>query len=113
VNGAGGDSDGDGRSNGAEFLLGSSPLVPNGGLPLTLTQPTPSTRQLRFPTTRDRVYVVEWTDDLTQAFQPLALTFTGTGGEQVWTDDGSLTGGAPNTRVRRFYRVKVLPPANE
>jgi hypothetical protein len=110
VNGGGGDFDGDGRSNLEEYVFGANPTdSQDAGLAqVTVTQATPSTRTLTYPTRVGRNYRVQFTNNLGQSWQnvPGSLVL-GNGNVATWTDDGTNTGSPPNTQVRRFYRVAV------
>jgi hypothetical protein len=110
VNGGGGDFDGDGRSNLEEYVFGANPTDnQDAGLAqVTVTQTTPTTRTLTYPTRVGRNYRVQFTNNLGQSWQnvPGSLVL-GNGNVATWTDDGTNTGSPPNTQVRRFYRVAV------
>ena len=68
-------------------------------------------RTLRFPSQRDRLYRVYFTNDLHAPFNSLAPDLLGTGAEIVWTDDGSQTGGT--SAPARFYKVEIRLPTPE
>ena len=106
ANGAAGDLDGDGKSNGAELALGTNPVAFDFLQPqVTIDTDGSGQRTLRFPTQRDRAYRIHFTNDLTVPFTSLTPDLAGTGAEVVWTDDGSQTGGT--SAPQRFYKVEV------
>lgn len=111
-NSAGGDPDGDGRSNLQEYLLGSNPTVADSAAyNAKLTRPSSSAFSLKFPTIRDRVYRVYYSNGnpngpWTQAGPNIA----GTGSEREYIDDGTDTGSAPSATQHRFYKIEVSLP---
>ncbi|MEY2486821.1 MAG: phosphatidylinositol-3-phosphatase [Verrucomicrobiota bacterium] len=52
------------------------------------------------------IYRVQWTNNLTDAWQSITPDITGDGNLESWTDDGMKTGGFSS--AQRFYRV-ILP----
>ncbi len=50
---------------------------------------------LTFPTITNRVYTVLYSNSLIGTYLPLASGIVGTGGKITVTDDGSVTGSAP------------------
>ena len=112
VNGANGDLDGDGKTNGQEFALGTNPAAFDFIQPqVTISPGAPGIHHLHFPTALHRAYRIFFTNDLTVPFTPLAPDLAGTGSEMEWIDDGAQTGGT--NVLRRFYRVEVRLPAPE
>jgi len=111
--GSSGDPDADGKTNAQEFLINSNPAA------LDFIQPTvgiggggPGTYTLSFPTARDRLYRIYFTDNLAQPFVPIAPDIPGFGAVIQWTDNGSQTGGLP-TGGKRFYKIEVRLPQPE
>lgn len=103
------DGDGDGITNGEEFVWGSSPDVSDvAAAQLTITPGPNGQFTLRFDAARERTYQLSFTDDLAEAFVPIAPDFAGNGQAITWTDDGSATGGIATGQ--RFYRLEVRVP---
>ena len=102
--GAGGDQDGDGRTNIEEFITGTNP---NGG---DTYKPVPSKVtagfKIAFPTLLDRTYRTYYSDDL-GTWHEFGDLLIGTGMVVEVTDDGTTSNPHPNTRARRFYKVEV------
>jgi hypothetical protein len=96
------DTDGDGLTNGAEFLYGSAPGTANVAPALIIASTTPSV-QLTFPSVPNRSYQIEVSTDL-QGWQPLGAPATTTGA----TGPGmvNFTDAAPGG-VAKFYRLRV------
>ncbi len=111
VNGADGDPDGDGLTNLQERLLGTNPVVADAAAAaLRVTRDSAGVTTVRFPSLRDRVYRVLFTDDLRQPFQPASAEFLGTGQPIDFTDDGAFTGIPAAAAPRRYYRLHVRLP---
>jgi len=101
---ASGDADGDGQSNFAEFMAGTSPTNAELRFKLELaTLPSqPSQKYLFFsPRLNDRSYTVEYSLDLGEGFKPLTNTAQLDFGETRVVLDSN----APEPR--KFYRVKI------
>ena len=101
---AGADADGDGQSNFAEFMAGTSPT--NAGsrfnIELATLPDEPSQTYLFFnPRLNDRSYTVEYSLDLEAGFRPLTNAAQLDFGETRFVLDPNAT--EPN----RFYRVKI------
>ncbi|MFL6515700.1 MAG: TIM-barrel domain-containing protein, partial [Chthoniobacterales bacterium] len=100
------DNDGDGATNGQEYLAGTSPndatsvftigslsgQAGNGFTVTWLSQP-------------GIIYRVQWTSSLGDPdWQSVTPDFTGTGSSLNWLDDGTQTSGLS---LQRFYRVAI------
>jgi hypothetical protein len=103
------DNDGDGLDAVAEYLFG---LNPGGSdrYPWTTSPINPTTGHvdIAFPTLPQRGYRVFYSENLLNWF-PASGIIPGDGTTKVWTDDGAVTGAAPGTSPKRFYKVEVLP----
>ena len=109
INGPNGDPDGDGRNNLNEYIFGTNPTLADA-LNAVITQTRNSAGQmvLTFPTIKDRIYDVQYANDLaTGVYQTFTSDIIGTGNTVTITDDGSATGGKA---VRRFYRLQARLP---
>ncbi len=98
------DADGDGFTNLAEFLSGTSPL--SGGSRLAFSSFLPAVTAgggrsvaLTFPTVAYRTYKVEWSETLQPPWTALT-TVTGNGSPLQVMD--------ANSSARRFYRLSLL-----
>ncbi len=101
---ASGDTDGDGQSNFAEFVAGTSPTnaVSRFHLELVTLPDQPAQKYLFFsPRLNDRSYTVEYSVDLGEGFKPLTNTLQLDFGETRVVLDTD----APEPR--KFYRVKI------
>ncbi|MCS7064349.1 MAG: alpha-amylase family glycosyl hydrolase [Methylacidiphilales bacterium] len=111
INGAGGDFDGDGRTNFAEYVLGTSANNSSDAhLPILQITPLGALgNQLQFATLTGRQYRVQFTNSLTAnpTWSAASNWMNGTGGVMTWIDNGSTTGSHPNSAPRRFYRLEV------
>ena len=104
---AGLDSDGDGYTNLAEWVLGLLADRPDRyAWSVTRTDPNVT---VMCPTLTGRTYRVWFSDDL-RTWRPASAPFPGTGGDLVWIDDGTNTGGVPSGAATRFYRVQATLP---
>ncbi len=111
VNGPNGDPDGDGRNNLNEYLFGTNPTVDDAGVQITATRDSAHRVVLSFPTIKDRIYDVQYTNNLgTTAFQTMGSDILGTGGTVSILDDGTATGTAPANAPHRFYRLQARLP---
>jgi hypothetical protein len=108
-NGAGGDQDGDGKANLQEYILGTNPVVADAATAkLTIIRTSPATVSLSFPSVRDRVYKISYTNSLASPSWTQAGTgLNGTGSTITYIDDGSGTGSPPTTAQPRFYKLEV------
>jgi hypothetical protein len=89
----GADADGDGWSNGAEFVAGTLPGDPGSFFRVELR----GGNALSWTPAPGRSYAVFWTDDLRNPFVPLAVGLTG----------GGFTDTVHATRPAGFYQVRV------
>ena len=110
ANGPSGDPDGDGRSNLTEYLFGTNPKMADAGALITESRDSSKRMTLTFPTIKDRIYDLQYTNVLGTAFQPMGGDIIGTGGTMTFIDDGTLTGTSSATAPRRFYRLQVRLP---
>ena len=111
INGPNGDPDGDGRNNLTEYLFGTNPTVDDAGVQITETHDSSKRVLLTFPTIKDRIYNVQYTNALgSTAFQTIGGDIVGTGNPVTIMDDGSATGTAPASTPRRFYRLQARLP---
>lgn len=113
VHGSDGDFDNDGASNLFEYLAGTNPILidlADQPLPI-LTMNENGTSSMVFRALPNRVYRIEFSDDLSSweyASGELMVVTENMAFE--WIDDGSTTGGLPVDSVRRFYRVEISLP---
>lgn len=105
------DPDGDGWTNGREFIAGTVPTLAASALRLAVTTPNPADTTLSFPTVSGRSYRLERSETLAvgswvvvQVNGQPATAIAGTGGVIEITDLGSAV------LSRRFYRVVVSNP---
>jgi glycosidase len=110
INGPTGDPDGDGRNNLTEYLFGTNPTAADVGVQLTMTRDSSGNMIVTFPTIRDRIYDLQYTNTLGTAFQTIGGDFIGTGGVITYVDNGSQTGTSPSIAPHRFYRLQVRLP---
>ncbi len=96
------DPDGDGMSNMAEFLAGTSPTDGKSALRIRACEaPGGAAITVRWASTSNRIYAVERETDAAAGFQPLASGIQATPPENAHTDST-----APG---RAFYRVRIDP----
>ncbi len=99
-----GNLDGDRYNNWAEYMMDT--LVDDNSSYLALSiEPAPDTGEptMRFDTSADRNYTVEYSDDLSaESWQNHGSTFSGSGSEVVLT--------LPTHSSKRFYRLRVELP---
>lgn len=100
---AAGDPDGDGFSNYAEFLSGTSPISSASRLSFEAAVAEGNDFRLGFPTVEERSYRVEWSATLEPPWHPFGGIIEGDG-LPVWLVDPEAVAGAP----RRFYRLSIL-----
>ncbi|HLS27847.1 MAG TPA: chitobiase/beta-hexosaminidase C-terminal domain-containing protein, partial [Opitutales bacterium] len=93
------DSDGDGWTNSEEFLLGTNPLNADSRPSINVETATDGTTIIRWTSLPERIYQVEFSDDLQNWFA-LAYDLQGTDGEMTVIDPEKLT--------KRFYRVRAF-----
>jgi subtilisin family serine protease len=102
------DADGDGFSNGDEFLAGTAPGDRNSKLAFASAAWGSGNASgdfvMSFPSLADRNYQVEWSNDL-GTWNVLGTTQVGTGSAIEVRDTGARTGSS-----KRFYRLRVLAP---
>jgi hypothetical protein len=101
---ASGDADGDGQSNFAEFMAGTSPtnVVSRFHLELATLPNQPTQKYLFFsPRLNDRSYTVEYSLDLGEGFKPLTNT------PQLDFGETRVVLDTDASEPRRFYRVKI------
>jgi hypothetical protein len=101
---ASGDADGDGQSNFAEFVAGTSPTnaVSRFQLELVTLPNQPAQKYLFFsPRLDDRSYTVEYSLDLGAGFKPL------TNNPQLDFGDTRVVLDIDTSESRKFYRVKI------
>jgi lysophospholipase L1-like esterase len=122
LNDADADADGDGRSNLEEYLANTDPLDPDSALHvLTVTRNLAGHNVLTWSGVGGVRYRVQFSDGgpggqfnatFTDLVRPLALELDpaadGAASTQTFTDDFTLTGGAP-PQGHRYYRIKVVP----
>lgn len=98
------DADMDGFTNGDEYLADTDPQDSGSRLALTLeAAPGSGIPTIRFDTSPNRVYTVEWHADLTNGpWQDLDPPMNGTGSEMTVPDSSGFP--------IRFYRLRVALP---
>lgn len=101
------DADGDGFTNLEEWVLGLL-ASKSDRYAWTVVRTAPNIT-VTCPTLPGRTYRVWFSNDLI-FWQPGSGNFGGDGGNFVWIDDGTSTGGLPSGAVRRFYKVRVTLP---
>ena len=111
VNGPAADPDGDGLSNLSEYLFGTNPTLPDAkSARLNQGRDSSGRSVLTFPTIKDRLYNVQYTNNLGTSFQTIGGDIIGTGAIMTFTDDGTYTGTSSANAPRRFYRLQVRLP---
>ena len=101
------DIDGDGFDNFAEQTAGTSPIDAADGLRITSQQVVmPNNFVVQWKAARERIYQVDYSNTLTN-WSNVATVTNGSAASLLWTDDGSLTGGAPLETKKRFYRIRI------
>jgi hypothetical protein len=101
---ASGDADGDGQSNFAEFVAGTSPTNADSRFHLELvTLPDQPAQKYPFfsPRLNDRNYTVEYSLDLGAGFKPL------TNNPQLDFGETRVVLDSDASEPRKFYRVKI------
>ena len=99
------DFDGDGQNNNAEWLALTSPANPNSRFTVTTGVISGGNLNYSFPSALGRTYTVEYTTDLTAAWQTAPGTITGTG-SVINATIGPVTG-----FNQYFIRIRAaLPP---
>ena len=85
------DFDGDGLSNRAEWIAGTSPIDPNSVFAVIPTQPAPDGYPLRWHSVVGKSYTIHISTDLTQGFteHQSGITATGTITERTITNAGT------------------------
>ncbi len=99
------DTDGDGLSDGKEFLVGTDPLDPDSFFGIVEFQHRPGTDLLRFTTVPDRVYSVYTHDNVPPRAPELSVQRLQPGTDpiqQVILDNSDAS--------QRFYQIKVSLP---
>ena len=111
ANGPNGDPDGDGRNNLTEYLFGTNPIVADASAgQMTQARDNAGRMVLTFPTIKDRLYDVQYTNALGSTFQTIGGDIIGTGATMTFVDDGTYTGTSSANAPRRFYRLQVRLP---
>jgi hypothetical protein len=100
------DLDRDGVSNRDEYILGTNGAASDRYAFEVTREVATGHFQVRYATMTNRTYRIWYSNDLV-TWNPATVALPGTGSEQVWTDDGSSTGGYPPAGGRRFYEVRV------
>jgi hypothetical protein len=96
------DPDGDGMTNGEEYIAGTNPSVRTSVMEVSQMTPSGNDMIVSFPTSAGKLYRVERSDTLQSgSWTTVQDNIAGTGGTVQVTD----TGGA--AQPRRFYRVVV------
>ena len=97
------DADGDGMTNLQEFLAGTNPRSAASVLRISNVTRQGNDMVFSFPTATNRLYVLEWTTDLTnRSWTSLPGLSSGDGSVQQVTHVGGA--GLP----KRFYRIRLL-----
>ena len=101
-----GDADGDGQTDGAEFDSATVPTDPLDVFKITsAVQGLAGEVTLSWESKADITYGVRFGDLST--WTVIATSLAGNGMEMSFTDDGTLTGGAPGDDAERHYQVFV------
>ncbi len=101
------DDDGDGHTNGAEYLAGTHPIDPRDALlPVSITALPDGARVVRFRFTGGRTYGVDYSTNLMAGWQAVVSPgfTTPEPGVLEWRDDGMFTGG---NGAEKFYRLRT------
>ncbi len=99
------DFDGDGMSNGAEFLCGTDPTDPLNYLHLLSVAPLGDDEMISWAAIGGINYVVQSTTNLSSGFNDISPIITpDNDGTETYTDAGAATNSAP-----RFYRIRLGP----
>lgn len=96
------DSDGDGMSNYAEYVACTDPFSAASVLTITQVTSIPAGTSLKFLSRPGRIYVLEWSTNLSAAWTPLPPVTA-----QFFLTTVTNAGGLGATA--QFYRVKVQP----
>ena len=107
------DPDGDGMGNYEEFVAGTNPEDPGSVFEATGMDQSggPSTITITWTSVEGKLYAVHYSNDefgdsMSWTLAENGIPASGTG-TNMWTDDGSMTGGAPDTVPHRYYRLEV------
>jgi hypothetical protein len=100
------DPDNDGFTNLEEQDAGTSPIDSLSRLIIINQGFSTNSFYIEWTAASNKVYKVDYSTTLTNWFPAVTITNSSATTLQ-WTDDGSLTGGMPSEKVKRFYRVKV------
>jgi hypothetical protein len=103
---AGVDVDGDGLDNLAEQTTGTSPIDSQSVFRMVSQNFSASGFNVQWTAAPNKIYQIDYSSTLTNWSKAVTIT-NGSALTLQWTDDGSLTGGAPDERVKRFYRMKT------
>lgn len=99
TNDANSDADSDGFTNREEYLLGTHPKSGSSFFKASVTR-TAANTTVTWNAVAGKVYVVEWSPDLTTAFTPAAT---------VTASSTTGTATIPATATLGFYRVRLQP----
>jgi protein-disulfide isomerase/uncharacterized membrane protein len=100
------DPDNDGFTNLAEQTAGTSPIDSQSLLKITSVNFVGSSLNVQWTAAPSKIYQLDYSTTLTNWFPAVTVT-NGSATTLQWTDDGSLTGGMPSGKTKRFYRVKL------
>jgi regulation of enolase protein 1 (concanavalin A-like superfamily) len=99
------DFDGDGMSNGAEFLCGTDPTDPTDYLHLLNVTPQGNDESVLWAAIGGINYVVQSTTNLSSGFSDTSPVITpDNDGTETYIDSGAATNSSP-----RFYRIRLGP----
>ena len=93
--------------NFSEQTAGTSPIDPAEVLRITSQRVVmPKNFVVQWKAAPAGIYQVDYSNTLTNWFTVTTITNDSVA-SLPWTDDGSLTGGAPLEAKQRFYRIRV------
>jgi hypothetical protein len=105
---AGDNPAGDGLTNLQKYILGLNPLLADAQLSeLIIARASPTAVNLTFPTIRDRMYQIYYSNSLNGTWLPAGSAIAGTASNITYIDNGTDTGSPPTVGQQRFYKLQV------
>jgi hypothetical protein len=99
-----GDADGDGQSNLAEFLAGTSPIDPASTFKIVSVQRNSTATVITWTAVPGKTYQVWFTDNLQISFAPLSDPITASSSSPQYSDSSA--------NLHRFYKIRLITPSN-